>query len=137
MSELLSIRKLIERLCSGDIRIPAFQRDYIWDSDQVAFLLDSIYKIFPIGTIILWRTENRLNSEKDLGQFTLPEPRKKYPVNYVLDGQQRITSLFSVFQTDLTPNSKEWTDIYFDNSSLSQSLSVSLNIRSKYFTTPS
>jgi len=114
MSEPLSVRKLIERLSSGDIRIPAFQRDYIWDSDQVAFLLDSIYKKFPIGTIILWRTDNRLSSEKDLGQFTLPEPRKDYPVNYVLDGQQRITSLFSVFQTDLTPNSEEWTDIYFD-----------------------
>ena len=110
----MTIRKLIERLLSGDIRIPAFQRDFVWDANQVAFLLDSIYKNFPIGTIILWKTDNRLNSEKDLGLFRLPEPRKDYPVNYVLDGQQRITSLFTVFQTELEPITDDWIDIYFD-----------------------
>ncbi|TKJ40362.1 hypothetical protein CEE37_08525 [candidate division LCP-89 bacterium B3_LCP] len=114
MSEPLTIRKLIERITSGDIRIPAFQRDFVWDSDQVAFLLDSIYKGFPIGTIILWKTDNRLSTEKNLDRFKLPEPQKDYPVNYVLDGQQRITSLFSVFQTDLSPNNDPWIDIYFD-----------------------
>ncbi|RZQ76204.1 DUF262 domain-containing protein [Vibrio vulnificus] len=112
MSDPITIRRLIEKISSGDIRIPAFQRDYVWEPDQVAFLLDSIYKGFPIGTVIFWRTENRLTTEKSLGHFTLPEPQKSYPVNYVLDGQQRITSLFSVFQTDLTPNSTEWIDIY-------------------------
>jgi hypothetical protein len=114
MSEALTIRKLIDRVTSGDIRIPAFQRDFVWEPDQVAFLLDSIYKKFPIGTVIFWKTDNRLSSEKDLGRFTLPEPRRDYPVNYVLDGQQRITSLFSVFQTELTPNNDKWVNIYFD-----------------------
>jgi hypothetical protein len=114
MSEALTIRKLIDRVTSGDIRIPAFQRDFVWEPDQVAFLLDSIYKKFPIGTVIFWKTDNRLTSEKDLGRFTLPEPRRDYPVNYVLDGQQRITSLFSVFQTELIPNEGRWVDIYFD-----------------------
>ena len=114
MSESITIRKLIERLDSGDIRIPAFQRDFIWDPDQVSFLLDSIYKGFPIGTIILWKTEVRLKFEKRLGFFSLPEPRKDYPVNYILDGQQRVTSLFSVFQSELKPESEEWVDIYFD-----------------------
>lgn len=114
MSEPITIRKLIDRISSGDIRIPAFQRDYVWEPDQVSFLLDSIYKEFPIGTVILWKTDNRLSSEKRLGYFELPEPQKSYPVNYVLDGQQRLTSLFSVFQTDLMPVSDEWVDIYFD-----------------------
>jgi hypothetical protein len=114
MSEALTIRRLIDRVTSGDIRIPAFQRDFVWEPDQIAFLLDSIYKKFPIGTVIFWKTDNRLNSEKDLGRFTLPEPRRDYPVNYVLDGQQRITSLFSVFQTDLTPNKGKSINIYFD-----------------------
>jgi hypothetical protein len=114
MSETLTIRKLIDRVTSGDIRIPAFQRDFVWEPDQVAFLLDSIYKKFPIGTVIFWKTDNRLTSEKDLGRFTLPEPRRDYPVNYVLDGQQRITSLFSVFQTELVPNNDKWVNIYFD-----------------------
>lgn len=114
MSEPITIRKLISRISSGDIRVPAFQRDFVWEADQIAFLLDSIYKEFPIGTVILWKTDNRLSSEKRLGFFDLPEPSKDYPVNYVLDGQQRLTCLFSVFQTDLKPISEEWVDIYFD-----------------------
>ena len=114
MSEPITIRRLIDRITSGDIRIPAFQRDFIWEPDQIAFLLDSIYKGFPIGTIILWKTDNRLSTEKDIGRFTLPEPRKDYPVNYVLDGQQRVTSLFSVFQTELEPTDGNWIDMYFD-----------------------
>ncbi len=114
MSDPITIKKLMERISSGDIRVPAFQRNYVWEPDQVAFLLDSIYKEFPIGTVILWKTDKRLSSEKRLGYFDLPEPQKDYPVNYVLDGQQRLTSLFSVFQTDLEPVSDEWVDIYFD-----------------------
>jgi len=114
MSDPITIRKLIDRITSGDIRIPAFQRDFVWEPEQVAFLLDSIYKEFPIGTVILWKTDTRLSTEKRIGLFELPEPHKDYPVNYVLDGQQRLTSLFSVFQTELSPISKEWIDIYFD-----------------------
>ncbi|MGQ3487609.1 GmrSD restriction endonuclease domain-containing protein [Roseovarius pacificus] len=110
----LTIRALIERVTSGDIRIPAFQRDFVWEPDQVAFLIDSIYKNFPIGTVVFWQTDERLNTEKKLGSFELPEPRRDYPVNYVLDGQQRITSLFSVFQTELTPSDTSWVDVYFD-----------------------
>lgn len=115
MSDPITIRRLMERISSGDIRIPAFQRDFVWEPDQVAFLLDSIYKGFPIGTVILWKTDNRLKTEKTLGRYQLPEPRKDYPVNYVLDGQQRITSLFSVFQSELDPQEdSSWVDIYFD-----------------------
>jgi len=110
----LTIRTLIERVSSGDIRIPAFQRDFVWEPDQVAFLVDSIYKNFPIGTIVFWQTEHRLNTEKKLGSFELPNPKRDYPVNYVLDGQQRLTSLFSVFQTDLVPTDSSWVDVYFD-----------------------
>lgn len=130
MGDPITIKKLIERISSGDIRIPAFQRDYVWEPDQVSFLLDSIYKEFPIGTVILWKTDNRLSSEKRLGFFELPDPQKDYPVNYVLDGQQRLTSLFSVFQTDLEPVSEEWIDIYFDmaaEENIQESLFIALD----------
>lgn len=115
MAENLSIRKIIDRVITGEIRIPAFQREFVWSSEQVSFLLDSIYKNFPIGTVFLWKTSSRLESERDLGNYTIPEPRKEHPVYYVLDGQQRITSLFSVFQTELLSNENyDWLDIYFD-----------------------
>lgn len=110
----LTIRTLVDRVNAGDIRIPAFQRDFVWEPDQIAFLIDSVYKNFPIGTIVFWQTDQRLNTEKRLGAFDLPEPKKDYPVNYVLDGQQRLTSLFSVFQTELKPSDSSWVDIYFD-----------------------
>ncbi len=129
MSASLTIRKLIERICSGDIRIPAFQRDFVWEQDQIAFLIDSIYKGFPIGTIFLWKTDNRLSFEKKLGQFDLPEPTRDYPVNYVLDGQQRITSIFTVFQNELPETDEKWIDIYFDmeaNESLQESCFLAL-----------
>ncbi|WP_433165747.1 GmrSD restriction endonuclease domain-containing protein [Kribbella sp. CA-247076] len=111
----LSIRKIIEQVTSGAIRIPAFQRGFVWDAERVAYLMDSIYKGYPFGAVILWRTKEKLNSERDLGPFKLPEGQADYPVDYVLDGQQRITSIFGVFQSDLTADGDDtWTNIYFD-----------------------
>lgn len=112
----LTIRKAIEKINDGEIRIPSFQREYVWSSEQVAFLLDSIYKEIPIGSLFLWKTNEKLKYEKDFGNFELPEPGKDYPIHYVLDGQQRLTSLFTVFQTSLEPTktNHNWNDIYYD-----------------------
>ncbi|RAV99161.1 GmrSD restriction endonuclease domain-containing protein [Pseudochryseolinea flava] len=115
MAETLTIRRLVDRIISGEIRIPAFQREWVWTPQQVSFLLDSIHKGFPVGMVFLWKTNTKLESEKDLGNYTIPEPRKEHPVYYVLDGQQRLTSLFSVFQTELASSDNyEWLDIYYD-----------------------
>ncbi len=77
--------------------------------------MDSIYKGFPFGSLLFWRTKEKLKTERDLGPFKLPAPIEDYPVDYVLDGQQRITSVFGVFQTDLPIDQPElWQDIYFD-----------------------
>lgn len=111
----VAIRTAIERILSGSIRIPAFQRGFVWTTDNISFLMDSIYRNYPIGNILLWRTRETLEKERDLGPFSLPKPEKEYPVDYVLDGQQRLTSIFSVFQNSLTANgSTEAFDIYFD-----------------------
>ena len=113
----ITIRQLLQRITDGEIRIPAFQREFVWDPDRVQFLMDSIFKGYPIGTVLFWRTKEKLSFDRDLGPFTLPEPKKEYPIDYVLDGQQRLTSIFSTFQTELTknPDSKvKWVDIYFD-----------------------
>ncbi len=115
MAEGLPIRKVIESITSGAIRIPAFQRGFVWDAEHVAYLMDSIYKGYPFGAVILWRTKEKLSSERNLGPFQLPEGRADYPVDYVLDGQQRITSIFGVFQSELEADGDDsWTNIYFD-----------------------
>lgn len=110
-----SIRKFLDSVISGEIRIPAFQRGFVWEMDRVAYLLDSIYKGYPFGSLLFWRTKHPLTTERDLGSFTLPNPRADYPTDYVLDGQQRLTCLFTVFQTELVPRENpDWSDIYFD-----------------------
>lgn len=111
----LSIREIIDTVVRGQIRIPAFQRGFVWEPDRVAYLMDSIYKGFPFGSLLFWRTKEQLKSERSLGPFSLPAPAEDYPVDYVLDGQQRITSIFGVFQTQLQrPSNDAWQDIYFD-----------------------
>lgn len=113
--EDLTIRQIIERVNNGQIRIPAFQRGFVWDPNMVAYLMDSLYKNYPIGALLVWRTNDRLEYERKLGPYDLPEPTANFPIDYVLDGQQRITSIFGVFQSDLIPTETiEWNDVYFD-----------------------
>lgn len=77
--------------------------------------MDSIYKGYPFGTAIAWRTKKKLRTERQLGPFELPQRDDDYPIDYVLDGQQRLTSIFSVFQTELEVNpAAEWMEIYYD-----------------------
>lgn len=97
----LSIRDIITKITEGVIRIPAFQRGFVWDSESVAFLMDSIYKEFPFGTIQFWRTREKLRTERSIGIFDIFPRDDQYPIDYVLDGQQRITSIFGVFQNDI------------------------------------
>ena len=113
----IPIRQLLTRVAEGEIRIPAFQREFVWEPDRVQFLMDRIYKGFPIGTLLFWRTREKLQSDRDLGPYELPQPKDQYPIDYVLDGQQRLTSIFAVFQTELVQAESpkvEWVDIYFD-----------------------
>ena len=110
-----SIREILDSVYRGQFRIPAFQRGFVWDPDRVAFLIDSIYKGYPFGSLLFWRTNERLRTENQLGPFNLPEPDDDFPIDYVLDGQQRITSIFGVFQTEIkTISDKNWKSIYFD-----------------------
>jgi Protein of unknown function DUF262 len=115
LSEPLNIRKIMEELLSGRLRVPNFQRGFVWDPERVAYLMDSIYKGYPFGSILLWRTKQTLTHERDLGPFKLPQNDPSYPTDYILDGQQRITSIFGVFQTDIAVTSQPlWAKIYYD-----------------------
>ncbi|WP_246061380.1 DUF262 domain-containing protein [Paenibacillus oralis] len=52
MSEGLTIRQIVENIQRGQIRIPAFQRGFVWDANRVAFFMDSIYKGYPFGSFL-------------------------------------------------------------------------------------
>ena len=90
----VTFTSLFAEIENGTIKIPQFQRDFVWSKAKSAKLLDSIVKGYPIGTFILWKTNERLRSIRNLGGVALPETPKGDAVKYVLDGQQRLTSLF-------------------------------------------
>ena len=87
---------LFNEIDTGQIKLPMFQREFVWDKEQSAKLIDSILKGYPIGTFIFWRTKDELRSYKNLGNHELPKTPKGDYVQYVLDGQQRITSLYAI-----------------------------------------
>ena len=88
---------LISEIQKGQIKVPKFQRNFVWSLDKTAKLLDSILKGYPIGTFILWETNERLNDIKNIGNLELPPVPDDIKIQYVLDGQQRITSLYAAF----------------------------------------
>jgi len=88
---------LISDIQKGYIKVPKFQRDFVWSLEATAQLLDSILKGYPIGTFILWETHERLNDIKNIGNLELPDVPEDTKVQYVLDGQQRITSLYAAY----------------------------------------
>lgn len=88
---------LINEIQKGIIKIPKFQRDFVWTIEKTAKLLDSILKGYPIGSFILWQTDERINDIKNVGNLDIPDTPDGVKVQYVLDGQQRITSLFAAY----------------------------------------
>ena len=80
----------------GSIKIPKFQREFVWSKEQTAALIDSLIKGFPIGAFTYWETTDELRQVKEIGNHPLPTVPTGHPVFYVLDGQQRITSLYAV-----------------------------------------
>lgn len=89
---------LIQEIESGQIKIPQFQRNFVWEKGQSAQLLDSMLKGYPIGTFIFWRTDDELRAVRNIGNIELPVQGQNEFVNYVLDGQQRITSFFAAIK---------------------------------------
>lgn len=87
--------QIVSEITTGQVKIPQFQRKFVWDVKASAKLIDSILKGYPIGTFIYWRTDEELRSVRNIGNLNLPEQAKGEFVNYVLDGQQRITSFYA------------------------------------------
>lgn len=99
MSELLfkkvdySVGKLLEDIAMGEIGLPDIQRPFVWDAARVRDLFDSMYRGYPIGTLLLW--ENGYPGEhRPIGS----DKKQKVPHLLVVDGQQRLTALYAVMK---------------------------------------
>ena len=111
--------ELMLKIRNGQIRIPDFQREFVWERSQIIRLLDSVYHHFPVGSFLFWQTDDEIQSYRRIGEIELRHDQGK-SVQYVLDGQQRLTSLFACLeQARITHrvNGKKVTkslQIYFD-----------------------
>src|SRR5438093_8097857 len=94
-----SISDLIDDFESGHIAIPEIQRDVVWKAEQVKDLIDSVSRSYPCGSVILW--EPREKDRSLVRSMIRPERLEQYPDQlpryFLLDGQQRLTALASVF----------------------------------------
>lgn len=89
------ITTYLESLRRGQYQIPTFQREVVWERERVKRLWDSIYKFYPLGSILVWRTETRLQKHREIGGHTLPHGSSGREFQYLLDGQQRTTALLT------------------------------------------
>lgn len=104
-NEKETIRKLVRYLNNpdkdGGFWLPNIQRPFVWREDQIERLFDSVLREYPIGTLLVWKTNAQVKRRKfidnyqhgiDLNLFFVPVDAK--PKQLVLDGQQRLQSLF-------------------------------------------
>lgn len=89
------ITTYLENLRRGQYQIPTFQREVVWDRDQVKRLWDSICKFYPLGSILVWLTETPLHKHREIGGHALREEISGREYHYLLDGQQRTTALLT------------------------------------------
>ncbi len=117
------VRSLVSYLSdieAGIVQIPAFQRDYVWDRDDIKDLFDSIKNRYPIGSILFWKPDITIGvNKKTIGSYYIPQFAKESI--YILDGFQRLSTLFGCLtnpnKSSLTKDSKEWETffkLYYD-----------------------
>src|SRR6188768_1530404 len=84
--------RLAGAITDGKLRVPDFQRAWVWERNKVVALLDSIYREFPIGSFFIWRAPTFYNKYfRDVAGLKLPPPKPSDELMFILDGQQRIT----------------------------------------------
>jgi uncharacterized protein with ParB-like and HNH nuclease domain len=95
----INLTEFIHQLAAEKYLIPTFQRLFIWDPEHIINLWESIYRCYPIGTILYWKTETALHIHRRLGGFFIPDNGAPDQTmrSYILDGQQRATSLLVSF----------------------------------------
>lgn len=93
--------QIVSEVMNGDIRVPRFQRPgtlSTWSPDQRGDLLDSLYRGYPIGTVLLWSTGKSIRTLDSVGGRNIPDliPGVAAPLRLLLDGHQRLSTLVQI-----------------------------------------
>src|SRR5690625_6661494 len=87
----MKISTILDQIDMGSMALPEFQRGYVWNRGQVRELMASLYRRFPVGSLLVWETKRDKTIAR--GQDNIAEN-----VKMLLDGQQRITSLYGIIR---------------------------------------
>jgi hypothetical protein len=90
-----TVGSLVAMIRDGELRLPEMQRRYVWPATRVRDLMDSLYRAYPSGTILVWETDREMPS-RDLAVEQGTSPFKGHKL--LLDGQQRLTSLSAILR---------------------------------------
>ncbi|MEO8748717.1 MAG: DUF262 domain-containing protein [Rhodanobacter sp.] len=88
----MKVSTILDHIDSGHMALPEFQRGYVWNRDQVRGLFDSLYRRHPVGGLLVWVTESSTATHRGDGALA------PGVVKLLLDGQQRMTSLYGVMR---------------------------------------
>jgi hypothetical protein len=111
----MSIINILNQIGNSEVVLPAIQRDFVWSEERTERLLDSIMRGYPIGIILLWETYEDIQYRGFLRDFrpgavyTYQDNPKHRRLRLVLDGQQRLQSLYIALY-----GTREGKDLYFD-----------------------
>jgi hypothetical protein len=103
---------LAARILTGDILLPKFQRSFVWERPQILSLLDSVGRGYPIGSVLLWQSRQELRSENRIADLEIQLPKPDYPVNYLLDGQQRLSTICAAMHWQGPDPKSRWNLAY-------------------------
>ena len=94
----MKISTILDKIDENQLFVPAFQREYVWKRDDAKELIDSLIKQYPTGTMLTWETA-------DPPELKGPHvyDKKQRAVKLLLDGQQRITSLYMLIKGTIPP----------------------------------
>ena len=118
--------RLIEEI-NHTLFLPHIQRPFVWEEDQMVRLFDSLMRNYPIQTLLFWRTKDEIkarrfmdqvNWDADLSDFYDPNMSKvDIEKVFVLDGQQRLQTLYAIFYGAITSSDEKRAEAYFDPTS--------------------
>ena len=94
----MKIRQIIDKIDENQLFVPAFQREYVWKRDDAKRLISSLIKDYPTGTMLTWETNNPPELK---GKYKYDD--NKGAVKIILDGQQRITTLYLLMKGEIPP----------------------------------
>ena len=90
----ITVRELVDKVQRGELTLPEMQRRYVWPATRVRDLLDSLYRGYPSGVILVWETDEEIQT-RELAIKSSKSPTTSQKL-LLLDGQQRITSLSAI-----------------------------------------